>query len=120
MAKPATDLRIQVENIGDVAVVHFLDKKILDALCIQGIADELYRLVDLLGRKKILLNFQNVDFLSSALLGTLVYLNHKLQKVQGKLVLCCIAPKLIEVFQITKIDQIIPMVKDEQAGLLAF
>ena len=77
--------RLEVEDIGDVAVVNFVDKKILDEQNIQMIGDDLFRLVDELGRRKVLLNFKNVEFMSSAALGKLITLHRKLQAVQGKL-----------------------------------
>ena len=67
--------RLEVEDIGDVTVVNFTDKKILDEQNIQVIGEQLFSLVDELGRRKILLNFGNVEFLSSAALGKLITLN---------------------------------------------
>ncbi|MCS7271622.1 MAG: STAS domain-containing protein, partial [Gemmataceae bacterium] len=90
--------RLEVEDIGDIAVVNFVDKKILDEQNIQLIGDDLFRLVDELGRRKLLLNFGNVEFMSSAALGKLITLHRKLQAVQGKLVLCNIAKDILEVF----------------------
>ncbi|MCS7021924.1 MAG: STAS domain-containing protein [Gemmataceae bacterium] len=112
--------RLEVEDIGDIAVVNFVDKKILDEQNIQLIGDDLFRLVDELGRRKLLLNFGNVEFMSSAALGKLITLHRKLQAVQGKLVLCNIAKDILEVFKITKLDRILTIVPDEQAGLQAF
>src|SRR5437868_4127970 len=80
--------RLEVEDIGDITVVNFVDKKILDEQNIQVIGEQLFSLVDELGRRKILLNFKNVEFLSSAALGKLITLNRKLQSTGGKLVLC--------------------------------
>ena len=112
--------RITVEDVGDVAVVHFVDKKILDEQNIQMIGDDLFRLVDELGRRKILLNFGNVEFLSSAALGKLITMNRKVQAVRGKLVLCNIDPQIYEVFEITKLDRFFNIQKEEQAALQAF
>jgi len=112
--------RLEVEDIGDIAVVNFVDKKILDEQNIQLIGDDLFRLVDELGRRKLLLNFGNVEFMSSAALGKLITLHRKVQAVQGKLVLCNIAKDILEVFKITKLDRILTIVPDEQAGLQSF
>ena len=71
--------RLEVEDIGDITVVNFVDKKILDEQNIQVIGEQLFQLVDELGRRKVLLNFKNVEFLSSAALGKLITLNRKLQ-----------------------------------------
>jgi anti-sigma B factor antagonist len=112
--------RLEVEDIGDITVVNFVDKKILDEQNIQVIGEQLFSLVDELGRRKVLLNFKNVEFLSSAALGKLITMNRELQSAGGKLVLCEIDPQIYEVFEITKLNKLFTIHKDEQAGLQAF
>ena len=112
--------RLEVEDIGDIAVVNFVDKKILDEQNIQMIADDLFRLVDELGRRKVLLNFSNVEFMSSAALGKLIRLHQRLHSIGGKLVLCGISKSILEIFEITKLDKMLTIVKDEQTGLNSF
>ena len=112
--------RITVEDVGDVAVVQFVDKKILDEQNIQMIGDDLFRLVDELGRRKLLLNFSNVEFMSSAALGKLIRLHQRLQQVGGKLILCTISKNILEIFEITKLDKFFKIMKEEQAALQAF
>ena len=112
--------RLEVEHIGDVTVVNFVDKKILDEQNIQIIGEQLFDLVDNQGKKKLLLNFGNVEFLSSAALGKLITLNKKVQTSGGKLVMCKIAREIHEVFEITKLDKFFNIQKEEQAALQAF
>ena len=112
--------RITVEDVGDVAVVQFVDKKILDEQNIQMIGDDLFRLVDELGRRKLLLNFTNVDFMSSAALGKLIRLHQRLTQVGGKLVLSGISKDIMQVFVLTKLDKILEIKPDEPSGLQAF
>jgi len=112
--------RLEVEDIGDVTVVNFVDRKILDEQNIQIIGEQLFSLVDESGRRKILLNFHNVEYLSSAALGKLITLNKKINAVGGKLVLCEIDPQIYEVFEITKLDKFFNIQKEEQAALQSF
>jgi len=112
--------RLEVEEIGDVTVVNFIDRKILDEQNIQKIGEDLFSLVDELGRRKILLNFGNVEYLSSAALGKFITLNKKVQAAQGKLVLCNIDPNIYEVFEITKLNKLFNIQKEEQTALQAF
>src|SRR5438067_11974405 len=112
--------RLEVEDVGDIAVVNFVDKKILDEQNIQMIGDDLLRLVDELGRRKVLLNFGNVEFMSSAALGKLITLHRKLQAVQGKLVPCNIAKSIMEIFEITKLNKMFTITPDQHSGLQAF
>ena len=72
MTSPARRRRLEVEHIGDVTVVNFVDRKILDEQNIQIIGEQLFSLVDEENWRKILLNFSNVEYLSSAALGKLI------------------------------------------------
>lgn len=117
---PQSRRRLEVEDIGDVTVVSFRDRKILDEQNIQLIGEQLFGLVDEGQRHKILLNFSNVEYLSSAALGKLITLNKKLQNVKGRLILCNIDPQIYEVFEITKLNKVFNIQKEEQVALQAF
>lgn len=112
--------RLEVEDIGDVTVVNFVDKKILDEPNILAIGEQLFSLVEEVGRRKLLLNFSNVEYLSSAALGKLITLHKKLQQAGGKLVLCNIDAQIFEVFEITRLDKFFNIKRDEQEGLQSF
>lgn len=112
--------RLEIEEVGDVTVVNFVDKKILDEQNIQVIGEQLFDLVDNQAKKKILLNFGNVEFLSSAALGKLITMNKKVATAGGKMAMCRIAKEIMEVFEITKLDKLFKIYKDEQAALQAF
>src|SRR5438874_194346 len=86
--------RLEVEDIGDVTVVNFTDNKILDEQEIQIIGEQLFSLVDELGRRKLILNFSIVKYLSSAALGKFLTLNKKINAAGGRLVLCNIDPAI--------------------------
>jgi anti-sigma B factor antagonist len=120
MATQPKRRRLELEEVGDVTVVSFVDKKILDEQNIQIIGEQLFDLVDNQGKKKLLLNFANVEFLSSAALGKLITLNKKAQAAGGKLAMCSIVKEIYEVFAITKLDKLFKIYKDEQTALQAF
>jgi anti-sigma B factor antagonist len=120
MSSPPRRRRLEVEPIGDVTVVNFVDRKILDEQNIQIIGEQLFSLVDQEQVKKMLLNFGNVEYLSSAALGKLITLHKKVQANGGKLVLCNIDPQIYEVFEITRLDKLFKIKKDEQEALQSF
>src|SRR5271166_4477041 len=91
--------RLEAEDIGDVTVVNFIDKKILDEQNIQIIGEQLFGLVDEQGRRKLLLNFGNVEDLSSSAQGKFSTLNKKVNLAGGRLILCNIDPQIFEVFE---------------------
>lgn len=112
--------RLETEAIGEVTVVNFTDKRILDEQNIQIIGEQLFALVDDQGHNKILLNFSNVEYLSSAALGKFITLNKKVNGAGGKLILCGIDPAIYEVFEITRLDRLFNIQKDEQSALQTF
>ena len=111
---------LRLESIDGVTVVSFVDTKIVTEENIQEVGDQLYSLVEDEGHTKILLNFGNVQYLSSAALGKLINLKKKVGVVKGKLKLCCIHPDLLEVFRITRLDQVFEIYTEEQAALDKF
>lgn len=119
MSSPTRRRRLEVEDIGDVTVVNFTDKKILDEQTIQTIGEQLFSLVDESGRRKLLLNFGNVEYLSSAALAKFITLHKKIQQNGGRLALCSIDPQIKEVFEITKLTRIFSIYAGEQEALQA-
>jgi len=116
----ATHRRIDVSKVGDVTVVKLLDKKILDEAGIQELGLELFSLVEQDNRKSILLNFSNVEFLSSAALGKLITLDRKVKSHKGRLKMSNIRPEILEVFQITKLNKVFDIRADEAEAVSAF
>jgi len=112
--------RIDIETIGDVTIAKFLDKKILDETNIQIIGNQLFGLVDEDGRKSIILDFSNVEYLSSAALGKLITMDKKVKAASGELRLCSIRPEIFEVFAITKLNKLFKIVEDQEQALTSF
>jgi anti-anti-sigma factor len=111
--------RIDVSDVGEVSVVQFRDRKILDESNIQEMGRELFELVEQ-KRAKILLNFMNVEFLSSAALGKLITLDKKLKAAKGQLKLSNIRPEIYEVFAITRLNKLFNIHDDEADALATF
>jgi anti-sigma B factor antagonist len=79
---------------------------------------ELYDLVERDERKKIILNFANVEFLSSAALGKLIGFDKRVKQHGAELILSNIRPEIYEVFAITKLTKLFE-IKDDEADALA-
>ena len=110
--------RLQLSEVGDVSVVRFVDRKILDEANIQELGQELFELIEGENRKNLLLNFSSVEFLSSAALGKLITLDKKVKAHDGRLKLSNIRPEIYEVFAITKLNKLFD-IKDDEADALA-
>lgn len=113
--------RLDVQDYdNEISIINFVDRRILDEQNIQKIGEDLFSLVDEYGRKKIVLNFANVEYLSSAALGKLITLNRKVNNAGGKLAMCNINEDIFEVFTITNLDRMFNIYPDEQTALQAF
>ena len=112
--------RLKVEESDGVILVEFLDKNILDEANIQQIGDELAGIVDSASKPSVLINFQNVEHLSSAALGTLITINNRIAGKDGKLVLSEIEGQILEVFKITKLDRLFDIHETNAEALASF
>ncbi len=113
-------LHLTVRKNEAVNVVEFADRKILEELTIREIEEELFKLVDSEKSIKLLLNFKNVEHLSSAALGMLINLDKQVNKQSGKLVLSDIKPQIYEVFKITRLNKLFEIHDTAAAAMTRF
>lgn len=112
--------RTTVVNIGDLATVRFNDKKIVDSANIEEMGEEITQLIDKDKMKHILLNFDGVEFLSSAALNKLILVDKKVKEVGGQLRLCSLRAEIMEVFTLTRLNRVFDIRKSESEALKAF
>jgi anti-anti-sigma factor len=110
--------RIDVSESNSISVVRFKDQKIIDPEAIQQLGEELFDLVENGKRNKLVVNFSNVEFLSSAALGKLITFEKLAKKNNADLILTDIAPEIFQVFAITNLDKLF-QIKDNEADALA-
>jgi anti-sigma B factor antagonist len=103
MPEQLPHLTIQKQNA--VNIVSFSDRKILEELSIREIEDELFELVSTTPAIRLLLDFSNVQHLSSAALGMLIKLQKEVSTRDGQLKLSNINPQIYEVFKITRLTK---------------
>jgi anti-sigma B factor antagonist len=112
--------RVEISEVGEVTVVRFQDRKILDAANIQELGEELFALVEKERRRSLLLNFTNVEFLSSAALNKLIVLDKKVKGAGGMLKFSDLRPEIYDVFVITRLNQLFDIKANEAEALAAF
>lgn len=78
------------------------------------LVEELRAYFDQSGRNLIAVNFEKVEFISSAALGAMVSINTELAKRGGHLVVCHLNAEAMQVIKLTKLDKLIPVEKDEK------
>ena len=97
-----------IQSVGAYTVVEFHTPSLMDAVQLQTLADQLYKLVGIEDRRWIVLDFEKVEYVSSQFIGILMVLNKRLAELpKSKLILCGIGPKLQELLHITRLDRIL-------------
>jgi anti-sigma B factor antagonist len=112
--------RIEVSEIRGITVVNFIERKILEAAHILELGEELLQLIEKDGKRDILLDFGNVEFLSSAALNKLIILDKKVKGKAGLLKLCNMMPEIREVFVITRLNQLFDIVDTREKAMDGF
>jgi anti-sigma B factor antagonist len=112
--------QLKVDQVGEVTVVRFRESNISAFSAVEKLAEELYQLVEVENRKKLLLNFASVGFLSSSALGKFISLNGKLKARSGAVKLCNLQPQVLDVFLICKLDRLFDIRTDEAEALRCF
>ena len=112
---------LRTQMVEDVLVVYFTDAKILDETRIQQIGQDLTSSAASAGQnKKMLVNFQGVQFMSSAMIGKLVLLNKKCKTDEVVLKMCAISPNVMEVFKITRLNKVFEIFDDQDKAIKSF
>jgi anti-sigma B factor antagonist len=112
--------RLLVENVQGVLVVTFADQFLIEEGLIHEVGDDLVKLVDKHRRANVLLNFREVQAMSSTMLAVLLKVARRVGNTQGRLKLCSISPDLVEIFRITRFDRMFEIYAEEVDALDAF
>jgi anti-sigma B factor antagonist len=115
-----SESRLKIEPDGEVTNIQFVDRNLLDEGMIHQIGQEILGVIERESTPKILINFDNVDHLSSAALGTLITINNKIRQKDGQLHLSNINPQIYEVFAITKLNKLFKIHETADEAMSSF
>jgi len=103
---PDTADELVVSKEGDITLVRFRDRKIIDELQIQRIGERLRAMALAERTPKMVLDFAAVEYLSSRALSELINLSRQVDQRGGQLALAGIHPQIYEVFKITRLNRL--------------
>ena len=109
---------IELDNVNKVFVIKFKDQKVMDPARIETMGKELMSLVDDDDSEKMLINFDNVSFFSSAAINKLIVLEKRVRAQGGQIRLSNLRPEVRDLFSYTNLDSMF-QIKDEQDEALA-
>lgn len=107
-----------VRKIGNIAVAEILKQEIT-MYETDKVKEEFMGILEK-ESKDIVINFKNLDFISSLVLAATVYLLKLTKEKGGNLKFCELKNKVKEVFEITNLDKVFEIYPTESAAVAAF
>ncbi len=108
------------KKLDDILIAYFQDVRIIDEPRIQSLGQELSDLISESNNSKILLNFRNVSFMSSAMIGKLILFGKNCKNANVDLRFCNINDNVEQVFQLMKLDRVFTICKSEDDAVESF
>ena len=98
--------KIEVEYGIDVTFVTFNDERIVEEEQIRELQESFNAVIEKNQDKKLILNFVNVKFMTSALLGMLVRIHKRVCELGGRLQLSNLDSNIRKIFEITQLTKV--------------
>ena len=105
------------KKMGDVGIISLSGR--LDANATADVESKLDSLIDA-GQVQLVVNLENLDYISSSGLRVFLAALKKVRKFQGDLKLACLQPFIKEVFDIAGFTQLFTMFDTEESALASF
>lgn len=114
--------RMTFDVHGPIVVGTLDEANMLDAMNVTDFGNSVLEYVKDKPGLNLLLNFENVDYMSSAALTELLRINEALRKNNGHVRLCGLTKDIRKVFQITNLEKLFVIHEDDslQAALKRF
>ncbi len=89
-------------------VIEFKNPSMMDPAELERIAQDLYHLIEAEDRRKIILDFEKVQYMSSQALGIVMAMRKKMAALKNsKLILCSVCPPLQQLLKITGLEKLL-------------
>lgn len=108
---------VMIQRINDVTIATIQEPRLLESKTLDAVGTELFKLVDQMDRKKLVVDCTKVAFLSSAAISVFLSLHKKSGAIKGTVIICGLRKELMQVFEITKLNKLLKFAADEKAAL---
>ena len=107
-----------VQQVENFTVVEFQIRSLMDPGELEKIGAELYRLIDVEDRRRIILDFEKVQYVSSQAIGIVMAMRKKLNALKkSRLVLCSVSGPLQQLLKITGLDKMLTVKPSQQEAM---
>ncbi len=110
----------EAREADDVLIISFPGEGHLDEADASDVHNQIISAIESRGAKKVVIDFANVSYISSAVLGTLVAVNRALGAKEGTLRLAGMRPEIYQLLQATNLHRFFTFSDDVQRALASF
>jgi anti-sigma B factor antagonist len=113
--------RIHVNETNGIKVVRFDDHQLFDERTVREVADQIQAALPNDGSPiRLVIDFSDVNLVSSTLLSKLILLQRRVENSRGKLRLCEMSPIIQQVFRTSNLDRLFSIDRDQRTSIEAF
>ncbi|MCD4658253.1 MAG: STAS domain-containing protein [Planctomycetes bacterium] len=109
--------KLRIEEIDNITIATFIEESLDKADRIKLLEDEFAALAKDKENVRLILDFSNVWYISSAVLGKLVMLRNWIIVGNGKLKLSSLRRDILDIFKITRLDRFFQIYPDRRSAL---
>ena len=108
---------LEIEKVDQVAIVKFIDPKVMDPSRIEKMGAELLSLLEDAANEDVVVNFENVSFFSSAAINKLIVLEKRVKARGGEIRLSNLRPEVRDLFSYTHLDELFQIREDQATAI---
>jgi anti-anti-sigma factor len=116
MAAPSDRSHLRISPVADGVHVRLVNCDQLDENTVPPCRQQLLALTATLGAARLVLDLQDVRFLTSVALDLFVLLHRKVRDGGGSLTICGLVPAVREVFEVTQLTRVLDIRPADEAG----
>ena len=117
MGKEESNKHITLELRDEVAVIRMRYARFFRFEEYDQLEEELLRAAAGAPGGKVLVNLEAVEYVTSRFIGVLAALHKKVVSGGGRMAVCRLRPETMRVFQLTRMDALIPVCPSEEEAL---
>ncbi len=113
-------VRIQVNDANGIKIVRFNDRLLFDERTVREVSEQIAISLPSDGTPiRLVLDFSEVNLISSSMLSKLILIQRRIDATRGKLRLCELSPILQQVFRTSNLDRLFAIDRDQRTSLEA-
>jgi anti-anti-sigma factor len=117
MTEPSSFPHLEILSTDKGTVVTLIDCPLLDEKHTFVVREEMSRFLKDVGPCRLFLNLGNVEHLISTTLSMLLTIHMDLRDAGGQLIVCNVRPTIDEVFQVTRLNQVLEIRAEPPPGI---